>query len=356
MVRARVDIEARRVFRLSLTVASSLAFAYGIGLQLPFLAPIFALMLTAAPAPPMGVKGLLGLILVVVLTLGVGLVMIPMLLNYPFAAVLLVAVGIFFSSYLTVNLGKGLVGALLTVGVTLISAAGTLSYQLATNVIEALVVGIGIAVVCHRLVYPLFPEDDFVAATPTPTPTPPSPEQNGWIALRATLVVLPAYLLTLINPAAYLPIIMKSVALGQQASEVGARDAAKELLGSTFLGGCLAIVFWAALGVATNLWMFFLWMLLFGLIVTARFYQVTPSRYPPSFWQNVLVTMLILLGSAVQDTASGSDVYEAFATRMALFIAVTFYALVAVVALERLRTRRIRPQNADAGTMAHGQA
>jgi hypothetical protein len=334
-----VDVEARRVFRLSLTVASSLAVGYGIGLDLPFIAPIFALMLTAAPGPPMGAKSLLGLILVVVLTLGMGLLLIPMLLNYRTTAVLLVAVGIFFSSYLTVNLGKGLVGALLTVGITMISAAGTLSYQLATTVIEALVFGVGIAVVCHRCVYPLFPEVD---PNPAPAAAPPTPEQNGWIAVRTTLVVLPAYLLTLTNPSAYLPIAMKAVALGQQASEVHARDAARELLGSTFLGGILAIVFWAALGVATNLWMFFLWMLLFGVILTARFYQVTPSRHPPSFWQNVLVTMLILLGSAVQDTSSGSDVYEAFATRMTLFVAVTVYALAAVVILERLRTRKTR--------------
>jgi hypothetical protein len=36
--------------------------------------------------------------------------------------------------------------------------------------------------------------------------------------------------------------------------------------------------------------------------------------------------MLILLGPAFEDSASGKDVYAAFAVRMGLFVAVTLYA------------------------------
>jgi hypothetical protein len=67
---------------------------------------------------------------------------------------------------------------------------------------------------------------------------------------------------------------------------------------------------------------------------------VLASRYPPSFWVNVAITTLILLGSAVQDSADGKDVYQAFAVRMGLFIAVTLYAWLAMSMLERLRDRR----------------
>ena len=154
-----MPIRARRIFRLSLTLAISLAGAYALQLPLPFLAPLFALLFTAAPAPPMGVKGLLGLILVVLITLGVGLLLIPLLIHYPASAILMVSVGLYFSSYLTINMGKGLVGALLTVGFTLISAAGLVSYSLAVGVITALVLGIGLAIVCQWMVYPWFPED-----------------------------------------------------------------------------------------------------------------------------------------------------------------------------------------------------
>ena len=334
-----MPIRARRIFRLSLTLAISLAGAYALQLPLPFLAPLFALLFTAAPAPPMGVKGLLGLILVVLITLGVGLLLIPLLIHYPASAILMVAVGLYFSSYLTINMGKGLVGALLTVGFTLISAAGLVSYSLAVGVITALVLGIGLAIVCQWIVYPWFPED----VTPVKKARPPgnTATQSNWIALRATLIVLPAYLLALTNPSMYLPIIMKSVSLGQQGSTVSARDAGKELLGSTFLGGYFAILFWFMLDMVTNLWMFFLWMLLFGVYFSSKFYQLIPSRYPASFWQNVAVTMLILLGPAVEDSANGKDVYAAFAVRMSLFVAVTLYAWLAVYVLEQLRNRHL---------------
>jgi purine-cytosine permease-like protein len=81
-------------------------------------------------------------------------------------------------------------------------------------------------------------------------------------------------------------------------------------------------------------------MVLFGIYFSCKLYRVLPTRYPASFWTNVVLTMLILLGPAVEDSATGKDVYKAFAVRMILFIAVALYAWAAVVVLEFLRTRR----------------
>ncbi len=335
-----MKVEARRVFRLGLTTALALAIAYGLALPLPYLAPMFALMLTAPPAPPIGLKGLAGLILLVLLTLGIGLLLTPMLMRYPVAAVLIVGVGVHFSMYLTVNRAKGLVGSLLTVGFTMIPAAGSVDFALALIVIQALVLGIGLAIVCQWVVYPWFPEDAMAARAPQSAPA--DAEQSTWIALRAALIVLPPFLLALTNPSMYLPLIMKSVLLGQQGSIGDARRAGFEMLGSTFLAGCFAILFWMLLGTMTNLWMFFWWMLLFAGYFAAKLYQVLASRFTSSFWQNVAVTMLILLGSAVQDSANGKDVYAAFAVRMSLFIGVAVYAWAAIALLEHLRARRLK--------------
>ncbi len=335
-----MPVVARRVFRLGLVMALALAGAYAMALPLPFMAPLFALLLTAAPAPPMGPKGLFGLIMLVAITLGVGLLLIPVLDHYPVSAVLIVAVGLYLSMYITVNMGKALVGTFLTVGFTLISAAGTVSFALAITVIQSLALGIGLAIVCQWLVYPWFPED--AAPVKRPKTAPDGADRSNWIALRAALIVLPAYLLSLTNPSMYLSIIMKAVALGQQGSVTGAHDAGRELLGSTFLGGCFATLFWFVLKIQPNLWMFFLWMLLFGVYFASKLYGLIGSRFPASFWQNVAVTMLILLGPAVEDSANGKDVYSAFAVRMGLFVAVTLYAWLAIVALEQLRVRRFR--------------
>jgi hypothetical protein len=334
-----MHIQARRIFRLSGTVALALAAAYAMQLPLPFLAPLFALMLTAPPKPPMGLKGLFSLVLVVLLSLGIGLVLIPLLLKYPLVGVLLVTLGLYLSSYLTVHKGKALLGTFLTMGFTLISAAGTVDFALATTLIQSLVIGMTVAVACQWLVYPWFPEDP-VPGQQTPVPN-PSVENSNWIALRGTLIVLPVYLLVLTDPLAYLAIIMKSVSLGQQSSMVNARSAGRELLGSTFLAGCFAILFWAMLGALTSLWMFFLLMLLFGVYFSSKIYQLIKSRYPASYWLNVGITMLILLGPAVEDSDSGKDVYAAFLVRMGLFLAVTLYAWLAVYGLDYLRNRSL---------------
>ncbi len=331
-----MDIGARRVFRVSLTVALSLAAGYGLALEIPFLAPIFAFMLTAAPKPPMGFKGTLGLAIALLATLGLGLLLTPLLDHYPATGLLVVLVCLFFCNYLTLHLGKALIGTLLTVGVALISAAGLLAQGLAMALISGMVIGMILAVVCQWLVYPLFPEDDLPAARPAHVPS----GKSRWLALRATLIVFPGFMLAMINPALYLPIVMKTVALGQQACGVNAGSAGRELLGSTFVAGMLAVLFWTGLSVKPDLWMFFLWMLLTGVYITGKFFGVIATRLPPTFWQNVLVTLLILLGPAVADSANGKDVYKAFAVRMGLFVAVTIYAWGAVVLLDRLYERR----------------
>jgi len=344
-----MSIGARRVFRLGLVVSLATAIAYGMALPLPYLAPIFALLLTVEPKPPPGAKGLLVLIALAALTTGTGLLIIPLLINYPFAAILVVLVALFLSTYLTVSLGQSAVGMLLTVGITLISAVGTVSFVAAIEVIKALLFGIAITILCQWLVYPFFSEDPGEAVAPE---APADNEDSLWITVRATLIVMPAYLICLSNPMMYMPLIMKSVSLGQQSSVVDTRAAARILLGSTMMGGVLAILFWFALKLNVNLWMFFLWMLLIGMLVAAKIYGLSASKYSADFWSNAIVTMLILLGPAVADSVSGKDVYHAFVVRMGLFIAVTVYALITVLALDSLRASRRKSRSSIAAVQA----
>jgi len=326
-----MPLPARRTFRLGAIAALSLALAYGFATPLPFLAPLFAVALTATPAPPMRLKALAGLLLVVGITLGTGLVLTPVLRYYPWSGVMMIAAGVFVSTYMSVGLGKGAVATLLTIGLTMIPAAGLVEHALARSVVEALMIGIGLAIVCQWIVYPFFPEDP---APPRPRKAVDAdPRQAAWIALRTTAIVLPPVLLAFSNPSMYMAIIMKAVLLGQQGSIVDARAAGRELLGSTFLAGVFAIAFWFALKLWPSLWMFALWMLLFGVYVGGKLYGVLATRFSPSFWVNVAVTMLILVGPAVEDS-KGGDVYGAFAQRFILFVAVTVYAWLAILMLE----------------------
>ncbi|WOJ93335.1 DUF2955 domain-containing protein [Congregibacter variabilis] len=333
-----MSVAESRALRFAFATALALAMAYGLSFPLPFLAPLFVVFLSAMPGPPMGPKGLFALLVVMSLSLTVGVLLIPLIRYYPVSAVLIVAVGLYFSMYLTLIHGKRLLGTFLTIGFTLISVAGSVDYLLATTVIKSLALGISAAVLCQWLVYPFFPEN----ASAAPAAEAPEGEVlSNWLAVRAMLIVMPAYLLALTNPSQYLMTIMKSVSLGQQTSAMDARHAGRELIGSTFVGGIMAITFWVLLTIAPNLWMFSLWMLLFALYTAAKLYGFLKTRVAPSFWINALVTMLILLGPAVEDSANGKDALTAFIQRFATFIAVTLYAWGALAFLENWRNRRL---------------
>ncbi|WP_137817541.1 DUF2955 domain-containing protein [Pseudomonas sp. 2FG] len=329
---------SQRALRLASGTALCLAASFGLNLPIPFVAPLFSLFLLASLNRPLSLKAGLGLTLVVMLTTGSGLLLIPLLRYYPFSGVLLIGLCLFLAFRYGLHGGNNLVATFLVIGLTMISAAGTADFGLALLVIGALVKGLLLAVIVLSLSHWLFPETTAAQASPA-APALPT-EEAGWVALRAALVVLPAFLLALIDPASYMPLIMKSVSLGQQSCTTKARDAGRELLGSTLLGGLLAILFWCALSLFVHLWMFFLWMLLVGLLLARKLYALSPTRLTPGFWLNTQVTLIILLGQSVQDSAAGKDVYSAFAVRMGLFIAVTLYACLMVHLLDQ--RRRVR--------------
>ncbi|MHA3737076.1 DUF2955 domain-containing protein [Pseudomonas sp. Eth.TT006] len=317
------SVPAQRALRVAFGTALCTAASYGLGLPLSFLSPVLAVLLLASMPRPLPAKTALVLTLVAAFTTSLGLLLAPLLRYYPVSGVLLIGVGLFLVFTYGLRGGNVLIMTFLVIGMTMISAAGFASFELAMAVIGALVKGLALAIVIVGVSHLLFPEP---TNSPAPPPAPAlSAEDVPRVALRATLIVLPTFLLVLIDPASYLPIILKAVSLGQQSTTTRTHHAGRELLGSTLLGGLLAVLFWCALSLFVHLWMLFLWMLLFGLFVARKLYRLQPTQFTPGFWLNTLITMIILLGQSVEDSAAGKDVYTAFAVRMGLFILVTLY-------------------------------
>jgi len=323
-VSAAIAARSRRALRLAVGTGLCLAISFGFQWPIPMVAPVLAVFLFASVDRPLPAKAGLALALLVMVTTGSGLLLIPFLRHASLTGVLMVALGLYFAFRYGLRGGNGMVSTFLVAGITLISAAGNADMGLAISVIGALARGLLLGVtalgVCHWLI------PDLAAARPPPKGPASAAADADWMAWRATLVVMPAFLLALTDPAGYMPIVMKAVSLGRQSCTT-ARGAATELMGSTLMGGLLAILFWFALGLFVDLWMFFLWTILFSLVVARRLYAIRPTRATPSFWLNSLVTMIILLGQSVEDSAAGKDVYQAFAVRMALFIGVSLYAM-----------------------------
>jgi hypothetical protein len=297
-------------------------------------------ILLAKPGPP--IPFLKGVVMAVVIAalLAAGVLMVPILENYALSGVVLTSVvlyAVFFAGARSANP----LTMILVIAVTVIPVAGVADQALSTVLSVAMGVGLGTGVLVSGVSHAFFPD----APAPVPIAAAPmtiSPQTAGWKAMQATLVVMPVFVLALTNPAFYLATIIKTVTLGQQAGSTSAHSAGRELVGSTLMGAWMATLVWFGLSLRPNLWMLMLWMVAAALWAGARLFGLKPTSFAPSFWSNALVTMLILLGPAIEDAAVGKDVYSASATRVALFIGVALYAWATVWALERWRASRSR--------------
>jgi hypothetical protein len=326
----------KAVLRLAAGLGLAVLVAYGLALPLPYALCVMAILVLCKPGPPIPLlKGVIMAALVAAMV-AAGVLMVPILENYAWAGVALTGVLL----YVVFLRGAGAAQTtILAMAVTLIPVAGVAEQALAPLLGLTLALGIGTGVLVSNASHALFPE------APAPgrkaaTPAPRERDAASWMALRATLVVMPVFVLALTNPAFYLAAIMKAVALGQQAGSTSARSGGRELVGSTLMGAGMAALLWTGLSLRPNLWMLMLWMMAAALWAGARLFRARPTAVPPSFWRNALVTMLILLGPAIEDSDAGKDVFTASAMRVGLFVGVALYAWATVWALERWRGSR----------------
>jgi FtsH-binding integral membrane protein len=108
-------------------------------------------------------------------------------------------------------------------------------------------------------------------------------------------------------------------------------------------------VLWLGLSLLPNLWMLMLWMMAAALWTGSGIFGARATAFRPSFWSNALITALILVGPAIEDSASGKSVLEASAVRTCLFVGVALYAWATVWALERWRTSKLRTISSNTG-------
>jgi len=328
----------KAVLRLGVGLGLAVLISYGLALQGAFVVCALTVLLLCKPGPPIPfVKGAVMAIVIAALLVA-GVLMVPLLENYPVTGVLLTGTllyALFFSGARNANP----LTIFLVIACTFIPVAGVAEQALSIALSQAVGLGLGIGVAVSGFSHALFP-DAPPPANVAAAPAAVSPEAARWSAFQATLVVMPVFVLALTNPAFYLAAIMKTVMMGQQAGSTNAQSAGRELVGSTLMGALMAAVVWAGLSLRPNLWMLMLWIVAVALWAGARLFRAKPSSEPPSFWVNALVTMLILLGPAIEDAAVGKDVYSASAVRVTLFIAVALYAWATVWALERWRTSR----------------
>ena len=333
-----MDRANKAVLRLAIGLGLAVLVAYGLALTAPYVVCVAAVLVLCKPGPPLPLLKGAVIALVIAALMATGVLLVPILENYALAGVVLTGAllyALFFSGVRNANP----LTTIMVMAITMIPVVGVVEQVLAFSVGVTLAVGIGTGVLVSGVSHALFPDAPMPAGQRA-APATPSRESASWIALRATVVVMPVFVLALTNPSFYLAAIMKTVALGQQAGSTNARSAGQELVGSTLMGAAMAACVWFGLQLRPNLWMLMLWVVAAAFWGGGRLFRVKATSLPPSFWVNALVTMLILLGPAIEDSASGKDVLSASAVRVALFVAVALYAWATVWVLEHWRASR----------------
>ena len=329
----------KAVLRLAIGLGAAVLVAYGFALQAAFVVCAMAVLLLCKPGPPIPfLKGaVMGVVIAALLAAGV--LMVPLLKHYAVTGVLLTG-ALLYAVFFAGARSASPLTIILVIAITVIPVAGVADQALSTVLGVAVGVGLGVGFLVSSVSHAFFPDPPGPAGTGAAAPPAVSPETASWQALQATLVVMPVLVLAFTNPAFYLPAIIKTVTLGQQACSTSASSAGRELVGSTLMGAWMAALAWFGLLLQPNLWMLMLWMVAAALWAGAKLFGVRRTSFPPSYWVNALVTMLILLGPAIEDAAVGKDVYSASATRVALFVGVALYAWATVWVLERWRASR----------------
>ncbi|MET0540980.1 MAG: hypothetical protein ABWZ88_04430 [Variovorax sp.] len=338
----------KATLRLTLGLGLSALIAYGMALTAPYVVCVMAVILLSKPGPPLPlVKGIVAALALAGLV-AAGVVMVPLLENYAVAGILLTAVLLFVIFFAGLVSGSPLT-MVLVIAFAMMPVAGVIEQALVGTLALTLAVGVAVGTLVGFISSAFFP-DRTAAAAPSAKETRPGSAAAAWIALRATLIVMPVFVLALTDPSFYLAAIMKTVTLSQQAGETDARSAGKELVGSTLMGAVVALGLWFGLSLWPSLWMLALWLMAAALWVGSAMTGARSSRFRPSFWSNALITALILIGPAIEDSASGKSVLEGTAMRTCLFVGVALYAWGTILLLERWRPARlpaVRPNPAS---------
>lgn len=322
----------RAVLRIGTGIGLATGLCYGLALPMPHLGVIMAWVVLCRPGEPLGLKkGLAGGILLLGI-MASGVLLVPLLTHYALAAVLLVGLLLYLLMQQAMA-GKGAAAMLLIMAITVIPVAGLIEQSLAIAIAQMMGLGILIGTLVNRMAHALFPPQPVIGVAARATP--PLPEHPERLALRAVAIVMPVWLLALGNPAFYIPAVMKTVTLAQQSTSLNAKQAGQELVLSTLAGALLAFALWMGLSLWPSLLMLVLILALMTLWLARRLVRLVAGRFPPSFWSNAWITALILFGPAIEDSATGKDVWLAAAMRCGLYLVVAGYGWLCILLLEQ---------------------
>jgi Protein of unknown function (DUF2955) len=339
-----VNIASVRILRMAVATGISMYVSQVGNWQMSFVAPIFTMFILALPLPVLKFSGGIKFALVFIGSIYATLLLLPVVIYYHLAGVLLIALALFLSFYYTARGGSAVLGTFVTVGIALVTAIGSVSIDMVLGVIGGLNIGIIVGILFVWVGHALIP-DSLAIPEKSPPPAPAAPvvaEPNNLqarkSAYRSLLIVMPILIWFLLSSSStsYVVVMIKVASMGQQASLDSTRQAAKTILKSILLGGVAAIIAWQILSIHTSLLLYALLIVLAGLIFGRRIFQGPGSHPSAAVWSDAYLTMIIILAPAVLDGQVGNTAGAAFWSRLILLIGASLYGVAAVYIFDLL--------------------
>jgi len=328
-----MDIASVRILRLALGTAVSLWFSQAVNWPMSFIAPVITMFVLALPFPAPKLKAGIGLVAVLTISLFAGLLLLPPLINQPMVGVLLLIVALYWSFYFTAKGGSAVLGTFATVGIAVSTAIGTVNLDAVLAIAYGVSFGAAVGVLFVWVAHALLPDSMAPRATQPAAakPPPPAPDLSAarWSAFRSLMIVLPVALFFLFSSAsiAYVPVMIKAAAMGQQATNDDARHAGRSLIMSTIIGGAGAVIGWQILSITPTLIVYTLVIAIAGLLMGPRIFQGRGMHPQAATWSYAFLTMIVILAPAVMDSAGGGSAGLKFWDRLLMFAGTTVYAV-----------------------------
>ena len=334
------NVASRRVLRLALGTSLSLCFSQMLAWDLSFIAPIFTMFLLATPAPAPNLKAGIGLVVALLVPVVIGsYVLLPFFLHLHSVGVLLVALALYHTFYLTARGAPPVIGTLLTLGITLNVAIGSVSVDAVSIITGGVAVGAIAGVVFVWIAHALLPDPSEIrfATKPPPSAAPkPSAHVARLKALRSLTIVLPLAVWFLFSAASasYLVVMIKAAAIAQEAEAADSKNAGRSLIESTVWGGLGAIIGWQLLSIWPSLVFYTLLIAIAALVYGRRIFSGAALAANGTMWSYAFLTMILLLAPAVLDSMAGSAAGAAFWSRLILVGVAALYGSLAVTVFE----------------------
>lgn len=327
-----------RVLRLAFGTALSLWISQAVGWSISYIAPVITMFLLAMPIARPKAKFFVVVVLAVLVSVYGSFLFLPLLLHQKAVGFLLLGLALFHAFYFSAKGGAAVVSTLITIGLALTVAVGSVSVDallaVAGGLTTGAVVGALVAFLSHVVIPDPPLENQGEAGQEAPAAIPLAVARRN--AMRALSIVLPITLWFLVSvaSASNMAVMIKVASMGQEAANQKARDAAKSLIMSTLIGGIGAVIAWNVLRIWPSLTLYTLLIALAGLVFGPRIFAGRGLQPNGPTWSYGFLTMIVVLAPAVLDGDFGSSADARFYDRLLMFIWATLYGVGAIYLFE----------------------